>query len=541
VKMQAVDSKEALETRRLQLQAQLDAASTAEERNKLGQFATPPTLADDILAYGRSLLPADTCVRFLDPAFGTGSFYSALCRTLPLDRISSARAYEIDERYGIPTTRLWEGSQLQLILTDFTRATPPARDEDKANLIICNPPYVRHHHLSGDEKARLQAKARQVAGTTVNKLAGLYCYFLLLSHAWLAPGGLAGWLIPSEFMDVNYGRSMKHYLMHRVTLLRIHRFEPTDMQFADALVSSAVVWFKNDVPPPRHTVEFTYGGTHQRPHLAKSLPLHALDYTPKWTALPAAQLQEAAGKKEIALGDLFTIRRGLATGDNRFFILTSEQIKQYELPHDCLIPILPSPRHLQSDIVEADTDGGPALSRRLFLLSCSLPQADVRTRYPSLWRYLQKGVEAGVNVSYLCRHRRPWYLQERRPPAPLLCTYMGRRDGRNSSPFRFILNYSRATAANTYHMLYPKPRLAVALANDPTRLTALWQALNEIAPETVMGEGRVYGGGLHKLEPKELANIPASSVVMLLSQLDADSDSSSIRQGVETIGQMALM
>ena len=46
-------------------------------------------------------------------------------------------------------------------------------------------------------------------------------------------------------MDVNYGKAVKHYLLSRVTLLHIHRFDPNDVQFADALVSSAVVWFRN--------------------------------------------------------------------------------------------------------------------------------------------------------------------------------------------------------------------------------------------------------------------------------------------------------
>jgi hypothetical protein len=46
-------------------------------------------------------------------------------------------------------------------------------------------------------------------------------------------------------MDVNYGKAVKHYLLSRVTLLHIHRFDPNGVQFADALVSSAVVWFRN--------------------------------------------------------------------------------------------------------------------------------------------------------------------------------------------------------------------------------------------------------------------------------------------------------
>jgi adenine-specific DNA-methyltransferase len=48
-----------IETQRLKIQSQLDVAKTQGERNKLGQFATPTTLAADILEYAKSLLPPD--------------------------------------------------------------------------------------------------------------------------------------------------------------------------------------------------------------------------------------------------------------------------------------------------------------------------------------------------------------------------------------------------------------------------------------------------------------------------------------------------
>src|SRR3989442_15449860 len=75
-----------IEERRLQEQTRLDSLKTAPERNKWGQFATPPELALSIARYARELL-GETPVRFLDPAVGTGSFFSALSRAFPSKNI----------------------------------------------------------------------------------------------------------------------------------------------------------------------------------------------------------------------------------------------------------------------------------------------------------------------------------------------------------------------------------------------------------------------------------------------------------------------
>lgn len=189
-----------LEFKRLELQYQLDARKSQAERNKYGQFATPTELATEMLEYAKLLMIPGESVRFLDPALGTGSFLSALLRTFSETSIASATGYEIDPFYGHKARDLWNAQSLKLHVADYTKAALPIAEEQKANLLICNPPYVRHHHLSGDEKQRLGMIAEKITGLHLSELAGLYCYFLCIAHGWMSRNGLAGWLIPSEFM-----------------------------------------------------------------------------------------------------------------------------------------------------------------------------------------------------------------------------------------------------------------------------------------------------------------------------------------------------
>jgi len=501
------------EKARQELQEHLRAEKDQALRNKLGQFATPASLASDIVRHALSLLGEDRTIRFLEPGFGTGAFYSALLQSVPASHIKVATGYEIDAQYVERSTRLWEGTGLCLHHADFTKAEPPEMEAGKYDLVVCNPPYVRHHHLGSSQKQELQAIVSQRLKFQMNGLSGLYTYFMVLSQAWMSKGGIGAWLVPSEFMDVNYGRKVKEFLVSRVTLSRIHRFDPNEVQFEDALVSSVVVFFANALPSDNHQVEFSFGGTLDEPRVSTLVGLDQLRKTPKWTHLSRLAVENDHESGPGTLADLFAIKRGLATGCNSFFVLTLEQVQRYNLPAQFLQPILPSPRELESNEILADGNGEPLIPKRRYLLHCELSEERIRAEHDSLWRYLEHGIEKRIHERYLCRHREPWYSQEKRPPASFLCTYMGRPTVRSESPFRFILNHSQATAANVYLMLYPKPRLATLLQGEPEISRAIWKALSSVASESLIGHGRTYGGGLHKLEPKELANLPADVIL----------------------------
>jgi len=351
-----------IEEKRFREQERLDARKSAAERNKWGQFATPPALSRSIARYALELMESRP-LRFLEPALGTGSFFSALEAESTAERIESAVGIELDPLFAKSAASLWAASGLQVVTGDFTKQPLP---DLRFNLIITNPPYVRHHHLTADEKARLKARLAQSLRLDISGLAGLYCYFLLIAHDWLEDDGLSVWLIPSEFMDVNYGTTVRRYLTESVTLLHTHRFLPSDVQFTDALVSSAIVVFRKALPPAGHHVRFSLGGSIEAPQheaLIPLIPLTTLVRSGKWTRFPKYAAHERHG--ETTLGDLFAIKRGLATGANSFFILTEAEASNWEIPREFLKPILPGPRHLEADIIDSASGGAPEVSPRL--------------------------------------------------------------------------------------------------------------------------------------------------------------------------------
>jgi methylase of polypeptide subunit release factors len=335
---------------RCEAQRVLDSTIHGTSRNKMGQVATPTDLAIQMAELAKTYFPPNVLIRFLDPALGTGVFFYA-AKTIFGNRVATAHGYEIDKSIADVAQQIWGTFGLAVHTADFCATTAPDEDNDKPNLLICNPPYVRHHHLSGERKALLKTQLAS-GGYCLNGLAGLYCYFLLIADRWLSKKAISIWIVPAEFLDVNYGRWLKQYLTHDVTLLRLHRFEPDDLQFHDALVSSVILSFRTDKPAADHEVVFSGGGTLLKPKFRKSFNINSLVPTEKWGPLfdvGRSQIDSVSAEKpssHFTVGDLFSVKRGIATGANDFFILPRERAAELRLPSRYLRPILPGPRNV---------------------------------------------------------------------------------------------------------------------------------------------------------------------------------------------------
>ncbi|MEI7899233.1 MAG: hypothetical protein WCK89_03205 [bacterium] len=228
-----------------------------------------------------------------------------------------------------------------------------------------------------------------------------------------------------------------------------------------------------------------------------------------------ADLSVAAG---IRLKDLFTVRRGIATGANDYFIVDQATIDKYAIPRLYLKPILPSPRYVRDPVIEGSPDGTPKVERFGYLLDCTATPDEVKRKHPGLWSYFEEGVAQGLPERHLCSQRDEWYFQEKREPAPFIVSYMGRSRDQRACPIRFFVNFSSAIVTNVFLNLYPTVELSEILGDDRSRMLEFGEALNAIPAEAMLHAGRAYGGGLHKIEPKELREVPLSIVPSWLEE-----------------------
>lgn len=508
-----IDLKE-IEHSRLQTQVLLDSAKTALERNKLGQFATPPALSRSITRFViENYLGHRKNMKFLEPALGTGSFYSALLSTCNGHSIEQAVGIEYDKDFFSAAKRLWKANGIDIVNDNFLLWN----SKNRFDLVLTNPPYVRHHYINEESKSACRKIAVSHPHLSISGLSGLYVYFLIHSVSFMNEGGIGVWLIPSEWMNVNYGKALRLFLTRNVKLLHIHNYNISEVKFDDALVSSSVVIFENTKPSSNAICKLSHGSDINLPSYAKDISIHELASKAKWLNQFNQESSQEEGQSDYGaqLGDYFMVKRGIATGSNGFFIKPKQFFESIGVSSDFLKPILPPSRELKHQIIESDRQGYPKIENPLSILDTTSSLSEIRKNCPPLHNYLTSDEAKEVSASYLASRRVPWYSQEQRPLAPFICTYMG-RNGANKKIFRFFYNKSKATATNGYLLLIPRPLLSNYLKKHPEFSIAILDFLNSIPDKQLISNGRNYGGGLYKMEPKELSTVDASFIAVSL-------------------------
>ena len=459
----------------------------------LGQYFTPLPLAIDIVSATKYLYCQNN-IDILEPAFGKGAFLSAL-RNEGID-YADFLGIEIDNTLNT-------APDICLNVGDFTEILP----DKQYDLIITNPPYTRHHLIEKEQKERMAIKIYNELGIKINGLSGLHCYFILLADKWLKENGIAVWLLPTEFLDITYGKQIKDYLLNNVQLLKVHIYNTNyNSLFNNATVSSCVIVYRKSKPNSKQDVVFTFGDSMNLPEKQIMFSLDILSNTQKWLKLIDNSVINT-DKKEVdnhCLSDYFSIKRGIATGCNKYFILSKSEIEEKGLPLHCFTPIIENAKNIVSPTIESDENGLP-LNNNLFVLDTSLSIEEIEHIYPKLYEYLLYGLKLGIPNRYLVSKRKIWYKQENRCPAPFYCSYIAR--SRNGNGFRFIWNKSISIVTNNFLMLYPKQKLVDALNHNLITDELIFEKLAHIASENFVKQSRSYATGLYKLEPSELCKV----------------------------------
>jgi len=522
------------------------------DRHKLGQFRTPPVVAELMAEW--VVRSADDVV--LDPGIGaaalSSSAYAAKQSRDGENRLSDMNGVDVSPLSVLMATvslRLAnDGGKPNLQTRNFLDLQPD--DLGKVDAVISNPPYTRHHEFDTDVKAEMNRQMEHEAGRSISALSPIYAYFYIHATALLADDGRSTFITPSEFLETTYGEDLKAFLLDNYHIRGFVLYDrQADSQFDEALTTSCISFLErktdeegdddeltkfvrvDEWPGQNAVLEAVDDGTDGDTEwgFVNTVRQSDLDPEDKWDDL-LDPVEIGDDDQLVPFSDIGEVNRGIATGKNDYFCLSDDDLTgstsdyEWEIAERYLSPLIRNARavpyfdYRQDDWEDQRADGDEVwLLYHLDILDWN-PDAhrttdggmtnanlsefggkkDTENDLPSVVQYLKYGMDdVGVHEGYLASNRDPWYVFDRRDPAPILYTYMSRSRG------RFVHNKTGGRNLTNLHCVY----LDIELSDEETK--ALLAYLNSpFADQIVKRSGRTYSTGMDKVEPNELEGVP---------------------------------
>jgi adenine-specific DNA-methyltransferase len=477
------------------------AVVSGRNRRRLGTFFTPPRLAAHMVAAAGRML-GDPPATVVDPGAGVGAFTVAAARAWPNAAVEAVDVNVVtlgllDARsavLGLKPATLTLDDYLAWARRDLA-STPGPR------VTLGNPPYTRHQLMTAKEKQEAAAAAGELI---TSGLAGLSAYFTAVALDTLEPDDALALLLPAPWVVTRYGREIRQRLREEARRhVEVQHFPPDLVVFPGTQVSAVVLL----VGPQRARRQAfsikaarigALGGVLlgspqrcAREGAGAALPSPA----PKVSAAVNVENTERSSGNGIALGEIATVRRGCATGANRFFFLDDEQAAC--IPEQALVPAVVKAAHvpgLHLNEAAHEQMGRDGLPRWLLMITDAATLA-----LPEVQKYLALGTAEGVHLGHLTSMRKNWWAVEPVLPPHIVLSPVGR------TSFRVIVNGVRAVPSNSLYGLYLKP-----LSHYTAAALAAWLRSDE-GQGRLRGVARVYAGGSMKIEPKALRQLRVPS------------------------------
>jgi adenine-specific DNA-methyltransferase len=461
-----------------------------EHRKKFAQFFTPYSIAELMANW---LLGNKTLQTVLEPAFGLGVFSRALFAKKNDIQI---KGFEIDRLIFEKAKNEFSGyEKLNLLLEDYMYNDWRSQYDG----IVCNPPYFKFHDYDNknvlkEVKTKLKCK--------LNGFTNLYTLFLLKSIHQLKLNGRCAYIIPSEFLNSDYGKLVKTYLLKTGALRHIIVIDFEANVFDDAITTASIILCANDNKTDK--VQFTNIQSVNQLNIiekliadypklsenSKTYSLSELNPEIKWKAY--YQPQNGYKFKNLAPFSTYAkVVRGIATGANDYFTFNLSKAKKYNIDEQFLLPCVCHSTDVRGNFfTKSDFEELKNRDKNIFLINA------MNAKNENVAKYLIKGEQEKIDKKFLTASRNPWYSLEKRLPAPIWVSVF------NRTGLRFVRNEANVLNLTTFHCVYPQTDLFSDINID----LLFAYLLTDTARQIFEDNSREYGNGLQKFEPNDLNN-----------------------------------
>ncbi len=282
----------------------------------LGQVWTPDDIANEMVREAFVLSP--NAKKILDPACGPATFSKAI-NQLNFKEIELI-CYDVDPRMYNFTSHVNQ----KLELRGETRNQDYLLDsslESNFDLVIMNPPYIRHERIQREIKENYHQYLSTKLGASIDKKSNLFALFLLKGILDLAPNGILCAIVFDAVQNSAYGKKTLSILNKYAELIST---KTVIAPFKNVLIDAQILLYRKREKQISSVIEH---------NVSKSnlfIPLEELLKSRRGTALPKrAPFLANIGDKYYSYSSPFFIKQSRLDGlvikpDQRIYLNNSE-------------------------------------------------------------------------------------------------------------------------------------------------------------------------------------------------------------------------
>lgn len=428
----------------------------------------------------------------LEPSFGDGRFIDELLDLPMIDCIVGVELYE----EKIPTLRFKDYSnKVTLISSDFLAYSQNC--PEKFQVIIGNPPYI---NIKNMDKTFLDA------GRSICKefelpeslLQNSWVAFVLGAIKLLAKNGAIFFVLPAEFLQVQYAEKLRGFLEEKFNTIHILSF--SERMFPKIEQEACLVYLTNEEEAPSYISYKQYEELDSNNYLFESR-IERNKPLKKWSNAILSDrdidLLNRISTNYSRMGDIVGSAPGIVTAANNKFILTEDEVVQYNC-RQFVIPIISkgimahNKFEINHDLINQLAHEG----KKIYLLNLAKTSEN---DFPySLKEYLNsvatvKRNEIEIQNSYKCSKRKPWYA------VPIV----------RSGIVVFFKRYDICPRISTNPFGIHTTDIAynLRLHDEIEPESLVFCFYNSLTLAQCEFAGRYYAGGVSELTPKEFRSV----------------------------------
>jgi hypothetical protein len=293
-------------------------------------------------------------------------------------------------------------------------------------------------------------------------------------------------LLPAQWLESDYAAKLRERIWSMDNRrVELHLF--TSDLFEDAQVDAVALLVGVETDTAQPLVLGSDRGTKRK------VKRNPAEVPLQWRVLFENRKMGARGEPRTGglLRDFAIVKRGVATGDNSFFVINDSLQREHALPRSVLRPLVRRLRDLPNTCTNDVLD---ELEERHYLLVANKRQL---ATLKHLQDYIAIGVERKTSERLLCQRRPDWFDLSAEVFVPDVIIGPMTKDS-----FRLVENHAGAVVTNNLYGITWRRETSAE-----TRAAILGWLRSAVGQSALTEGARTQGEGLFKIEPRALSEL----------------------------------